>query len=312
MGLGGPNLVKGAVGQVIDAESLGGARLHTTSSGVAHYSAKDDAACLSNDPATVSPAACCRRAPRRFETRREICRRVSTMCCRPITGCRTHRRCCSTVSSTPRLSRISARARAGDALRDSAPQRPSDRCDRQSPRISENRGGPRIGGIVYTESARKVAYFVENAERHRLPLIYLQDVSGFMVGVEAEARRHHPRRRRDGGNDGLRHRSEDRSHAQSRQRRGLLRDGRPGLRSELHVQLAHRAHRRDGRRFRGAGGPWSGTRKTEDRRPAGSRGTAESRSNRPAPITSAGSMRNTPRRADTATPSSIRKIRGKY
>ena len=46
--------------------------------------------------------------------------------------------------------------------------------------------GPRIGGIVYTESARKIAYFVENAERHRLPLLYVQDVSGFMVGVEAE------------------------------------------------------------------------------------------------------------------------------
>src|SRR5271165_3961740 len=47
-------------------------------------------------------------------------------------------------------------------------------------------GGPRIGGIVYTESSRKVAYFVENAERNRVPLIYLQDVSGFMVGMEAE------------------------------------------------------------------------------------------------------------------------------
>src|SRR6202162_5823055 len=46
MGLGGPNLVKGAVGQVVDAESLGGASLHTKISGVAHYSAKDDRACL--------------------------------------------------------------------------------------------------------------------------------------------------------------------------------------------------------------------------------------------------------------------------
>src|SRR4249920_4269751 len=46
MGLGGPNLVKGAVGQVVDAESLGGATLHTATSGVAHYAAKDDAACL--------------------------------------------------------------------------------------------------------------------------------------------------------------------------------------------------------------------------------------------------------------------------
>ena len=47
--------------------------------------------------------------------------------------------------------------------------------------------GPRIGGIVYAESARKVAYFVDNAQRHRLPLLYVQDVSGFMVGEEAEA-----------------------------------------------------------------------------------------------------------------------------
>src|SRR5262249_51619145 len=47
--------------------------------------------------------------------------------------------------------------------------------------------GPRIGGIVYTESARKVAYFVETAERQGLPLLYLQDVSGFMVGSDAES-----------------------------------------------------------------------------------------------------------------------------
>src|SRR5579872_774669 len=46
MGLGGPNLVKGAVGQVVDAESLGGASLHTRISGVAHYAAKDDLDCL--------------------------------------------------------------------------------------------------------------------------------------------------------------------------------------------------------------------------------------------------------------------------
>src|SRR5205823_11467481 len=46
MGLGGPNLVKGATGQVVDAERLGGAKTHTTVSGVAHYRANDDADCL--------------------------------------------------------------------------------------------------------------------------------------------------------------------------------------------------------------------------------------------------------------------------
>src|SRR5258706_1639482 len=46
MGLGGPNLVKGAVGQVVDAESVGGAKTHTAVSAVAHYRAKDDKECL--------------------------------------------------------------------------------------------------------------------------------------------------------------------------------------------------------------------------------------------------------------------------
>src|ERR1700683_5382827 len=46
MGLGGPNLVKGATGQSIDQESLGGAHLHNATSGVAHYVAKGDPDCL--------------------------------------------------------------------------------------------------------------------------------------------------------------------------------------------------------------------------------------------------------------------------
>src|SRR6185295_16891315 len=46
MGLGGPNLVKGAIGQATDTEALGGAGMHTSISGVAHYSARDDEACL--------------------------------------------------------------------------------------------------------------------------------------------------------------------------------------------------------------------------------------------------------------------------
>src|SRR3979409_709446 len=46
MGLGGANLVKGATGQVVDSESLGGAKMHTSVSGVAHYMAKNDDECL--------------------------------------------------------------------------------------------------------------------------------------------------------------------------------------------------------------------------------------------------------------------------
>jgi len=45
---------------------------------------------------------------------------------------------------------------------------------------------PRFGGIIYTESAEKVAYFIETASRERIPILFVQDVSGFMVGPEAE------------------------------------------------------------------------------------------------------------------------------
>jgi acetyl-CoA carboxylase carboxyltransferase component len=45
---------------------------------------------------------------------------------------------------------------------------------------------PRFGGIVYTASAEKVAYFIETASRERIPILFVQDVSGFMVGPEAE------------------------------------------------------------------------------------------------------------------------------
>ena len=47
-------------------------------------------------------------------------------------------------------------------------------------------GPPRLGGIIYTESAGKTAYFIETASRQSLPILFVHDVSGFMVGVEAE------------------------------------------------------------------------------------------------------------------------------
>jgi acetyl-CoA carboxylase carboxyltransferase component len=45
---------------------------------------------------------------------------------------------------------------------------------------------PRFGGIVYAESAEKVAFFIDRCDREGIPLLFVQDVSGFMVGPEAE------------------------------------------------------------------------------------------------------------------------------
>jgi acetyl-CoA carboxylase carboxyltransferase component len=185
MGLGGPNLVKGATGQIVDSESIGGARLHTTVSGVAHYMAKDDAECLArirqrfrdlpappephpgNPPARpaddiygVLPAN--HRLPYDIE---EVIFRIFDA------GDYTEFQ----PEYAPEMLCANARL-AGHSVAIIANRRGFLRAD----------GKPRIGGIVYTESARKVSYFVELNERLGCPLIYLQDVSGFMVGPEAE------------------------------------------------------------------------------------------------------------------------------
>src|SRR5207237_7737191 len=47
-------------------------------------------------------------------------------------------------------------------------------------------GPPKFGGIIYTESAEKVAYFIDTCNRHGTPLLFIQDFSGFMVGSHAE------------------------------------------------------------------------------------------------------------------------------
>jgi acetyl-CoA carboxylase carboxyltransferase component len=186
MGLGGPNLVKGAVGQVTDAESLGGASLHTRTSGVAHYSAKDDVECLQlirqkirelpPPPAALKGAAPAKPAEGLYDLL-------------PLN----HRLPYEVEEVIARI------VDAGDYLEFQPHHAPEMLCanarlhGREIGVIANRRGflktssGPRIGGIVYTESAKKVAYFVENASRRGLSLLYLQDVSGFMVGVEAES-----------------------------------------------------------------------------------------------------------------------------
>ena len=47
-------------------------------------------------------------------------------------------------------------------------------------------GAPKFGGIIYADSADKVAFFIETLSRHGTPILFVQDVSGFMVGSQAE------------------------------------------------------------------------------------------------------------------------------
>ena len=189
MGLGGPNLVKGATGQVVDAELLGGAKTHTTVSGVAHYRAKDDAACLQRIreyvtrlPHTLRAAAPPppkpKRDPKQLYDLLPADHRMSYDV-RAVLECLLDRGALDEFQSDVAPEMICGHgAIAGRPVAVIANSRGVIKGKPGEP--------PKIGGIIYTESAEKVAYFIDNANRERLALLFLQDVSGFMVGTEAE------------------------------------------------------------------------------------------------------------------------------
>jgi acetyl-CoA carboxylase carboxyltransferase component len=191
MGLGGPNLVKGATGRSVDAETLGGAHVHTAVSGVAHYRAADDRACLaklrelvrelpppvSGAPATHRTAPPGRDPAELYDLLPEDHRQpydthalLETILDRGELDEFQAEHAAEVICGTGRVEGVPVGliANRREVVKDARP------------------GPPRFGGIVYTESARKVAYFIELMNRHRTPLLFVQDVSGFMVGPEAE------------------------------------------------------------------------------------------------------------------------------
>jgi acetyl-CoA carboxylase carboxyltransferase component len=191
MGLGGPNLVKGATGQTVDAETLGGARTHTELSAVAHYRVANDAECLARIRDYVG------RLPRHEGMRHHV------LAPRPPA-----RPAADLYDVLPQDHRLSYDMRHlldcvldGGALDEFQPDVAREmlcghgHIEGWPVAVIANQRGiikgqpgerPRFGGIIYTESAEKVAYFIDTASRERIPLLFVQDVSGFMVGPEAE------------------------------------------------------------------------------------------------------------------------------
>jgi acetyl-CoA carboxylase carboxyltransferase component len=177
--------VKGATGQVIDQEPLGGAHLHTAVSGVAHYMAKNDAECLEQIRARFRDLPPPRPRPTGAAPAHDPADIYGIL---PPD----HR---LPYAIEDVIQRIFDAGEYSEFQPEYAPEMlcANARLDGRPVSIIANRrgflkseGGKRIGGIIYTESARKVAYFVETSERLGQPLIYLQDVSGFMVGPDAE------------------------------------------------------------------------------------------------------------------------------
>jgi 3-methylcrotonyl-CoA carboxylase beta subunit len=191
MGLGGPNLVKGATGQVVDAEELGGARVHTEVSGVAHYRVEDDPACLAKLRELVrelprEPGAL--ELPREGEAPGRDPRDIYELLPNDHRQVYDAHELLACVLDGGRLEEFqSDRAREMICGTGEVDGVPVGVIANARGLIRDSRGGkPTFGGIVYTESAEKVAYFIETMNRQRRPLLFVQDVSGFMVGPEAE------------------------------------------------------------------------------------------------------------------------------
>src|SRR5712692_4456163 len=197
MGLGGANLVKGATGQTIDNETLGGARAHNELSGVAHYRVKNDEECIAKIrefvaelPAKfVGTSADSKRATtaegaepktpeeKIYEIIPEDHRQPYNM--RDVLDCLLDEGHLDEFQSDYAKEIITGHARIrGVQVGVIANHRGMVK--------SPAGGPPKFGGIIYTESAEKVAYFIETCSRHQTPLLFIQDVSGFMVGPEAE------------------------------------------------------------------------------------------------------------------------------
>ncbi|HJU85969.1 MAG TPA: carboxyl transferase domain-containing protein, partial [Gemmatimonadota bacterium] len=189
MGLGGPNLVKGATGQTVDAEELGGARMHVEISGVAHYRLADDEACLERIRDLVGELPYTPPAAGNDWTAvpgREPSELYDIL---PLDHRQPYdvREVLSCILDASRHEEFQA-GRAPEMIcltgrLHGVPIGVIANARGMFPRDGEP---PRFGGIVYTESAEKVAYFLETLERHRVPVLFVQDVSGFMVGLDAE------------------------------------------------------------------------------------------------------------------------------
>ena len=189
MGLGGPNLVKGATGQTIDGETLGGAVTHTQVSGVAHYAVDDDASCLAKlrelvaqlppekSGAHVAPAQGGAPADALYELLPADHRMSYDM-----------HRILSVIVDDGALAEFQGELAREMICGDARINGIAVGIIANQRGLIKGRAGekPRFGGIVYAESAEKVAFFIERCDRQGIPLLFVQDVSGFMVGPESE------------------------------------------------------------------------------------------------------------------------------
>jgi acetyl-CoA carboxylase carboxyltransferase component len=205
--LAGPSLVQAAIGQKTDAEVLGGAAMHAEISGTVDFKESDDRACLTRLRSLVEKMGERQPAPREvfshltYDPQRDAPRFAID----DVYGLLNPEPGASNVYNMRQvIARIADRSEfdeykadfgrtvlcgyariGGHAVGIVANQKTNQN---QTVAMGPSAGSKRIevGGVIYTESAQKAARFIMDCNQNLVPLIFLHDVNGFMVGKDAE------------------------------------------------------------------------------------------------------------------------------
>jgi acetyl-CoA carboxylase carboxyltransferase component len=188
--LAGPSLVKAAIGQETDGETLGGAAMHAEISGTVDFREKDDRACLARLRSLIgllagddTPAPGADHKPPTERPPEDLYDLVS-LDGRKEYDVRDVLRCIVDSGSVDEYkadygkSLVCAYARLGG--------RAVGVVANQRTRVNSKTSGLQMPGVIYADSADKAARFIMDCNQTRLPLLFFQDVSGFMVGKDAE------------------------------------------------------------------------------------------------------------------------------
>ena len=188
--LAGSYLVKAAIGEEIDNETLGGATTHCEISGVTDFKAKDDKDCLDrirkimDKTGTVISAGYNRTEPALpEEDEQEIYGIIPEKRDKPYKVREIIKRLVDKSEFDEYKKGFGHSILCGHARIDGwavgivANERQV---------VKSKKGEMKFGGVIYSDSADKAARFIMNCNQKKIPLVFLQDVTGFMVGSRSE------------------------------------------------------------------------------------------------------------------------------
>ncbi|MCE7006159.1 methylcrotonoyl-CoA carboxylase [Kibdelosporangium philippinense] len=175
--LGGPPLVKAATGEVVTAEELGGGDVHSRVSGVTDHLAEDDAHALRIVRSIVSTAG--PRVPKPWDVAPVE---------EPVVDPSELYGVVPTDSRTPYdVREVIARVVDGSRFREFKREYGTTLVTGFARIHGHPVGIIANNGVLFGESALKGAHFIELCDKRRIPLVFLQNITGFMVGKDYEA-----------------------------------------------------------------------------------------------------------------------------